>query len=263
MSHTILTARTQRMPKKIIAGNWKMNGGMESLSMIRALVNTHPNPKVGVLICPPAPLLSRAVAIAANGKIEIGAQNCHHKTSGAHTGDISAGLLADIGCKAVILGHSERRTGYGETGRQIGAKVTAAHSVGMTAIVCVGEACKERNAGAALKVIGNQVETSLPPDCTGENLVVAYEPVWAIGTGSIPNPLQIQEAHECIREHLVMRFDYSNGWNIPILYGGSVNGENAPKIFATKNVDGALVGGSSLRFEDFSPIVSALETSVS
>ena len=239
-----------------------MNGSMESLSMIQALTSAYPNPKVDILICPPAPLLSQAVAITANGKIGIGAQNCHHKISGAHTGDISAGLLASIGCKAVILGHSERRTDHGETSSQIGAKVTAAHSVGIAAIVCVGEVLKERNAGMALEVIGNQVKTSLPPDCAGDNLVVAYEPVWAIGTGRIPDPEQIQEAHECIREHLLMRFDCSNGRNIPILYGGSVNGENASKIFAINSVDGALVGGSSLEYENFSPIIAALEMSV-
>lgn len=248
------------MPRKLAAGNWKMNGSPEALAMIDALSEAHDGINVGILICPPAHLLAAARAQAQNGPVKIGAQNCHSAPSGAHTGDISAKMLADVGAEAVIVGHSERREAYGETDADVRAKAEAAQGAGLTAIVCLGESLDQREAGEALPVIRSQLAGSVPPDSSAENLVVAYEPIWAIGTGKIPTMDQIAEVHACLRADLVKSLGAA-GNDVPLLYGGSVKAANAAEIFALPDVDGALVGGASLTAEDFSPIITALNQS--
>ena len=248
------------MPRKLAAGNWKMNGSPEALAMIDALSEAHDGVNVGILICPPAHLLAAARAQAQNGPVKIGAQNCHSAPSGAHTGDISAKMLADVGAEAVIVGHSERREAYGETDADVRAKAEAAQGAGLTAIVCLGESLDQREAGEALPVIRSQLAGSVPPDSSAENLVVAYEPIWAIGTGKIPTMDQIAEVHACLRADLVKSLGAA-GNDVPLLYGGSVKAANAAEIFALPDVDGALVGGASLTAEDFSPIITALNQS--
>jgi len=248
------------MPRKLAAGNWKMNGSPEALAMIDALSEAHDGVNVGILICPPAHLLAAARVQAQNGPVKIGAQNCHSAPSGAHTGDISAKMLADVGAEAVIVGHSERREAYGETDADVRAKAEAAQGAGLTAIVCLGESLDQREAGEALPVIRSQLAGSVPPDSSAENLVVAYEPIWAIGTGKIPTMDQIAEVHACLRADLVKSLGAA-GNDVPLLYGGSVKAANAAEIFALPDVDGALVGGASLTAEDFSPIITALNQS--
>lgn len=248
------------MPRKLAAGNWKMNGSPEALAMIDALSEAHDGINVGILICPPAHLLAAARAQAQNGPVKIGAQNCHSAPSGAHTGDISAKMLADVGAEAVIVGHSERREAYGETDADVRAKAEAAQGAGLTAIVCLGESLDQREVGEALPVIRSQLAGSVPPDSSAENLVVAYEPIWAIGTGKIPTMDQIAEVHACLRADLVKSLGAA-GNDVPLLYGGSVKAANAAEIFALPDVDGALVGGASLTAEDFSPIITALNQS--
>lgn len=248
------------MPRKLAAGNWKMNGDAQALTMIDTLNTAHGAAQIDILICPPAHLLGTAQMRHANGIVKFGAQNCHHADKGAHTGDISAGMLQTVGAEAVIVGHSERREAYGETDALVCAKASAAQSAGLTAIVCLGESLEQREAGQALPVIRAQLEGSVPPDSTAKNLVVAYEPIWAIGTGKIPTMEQIAEVHSCLRADLIERLGPS-GDDIPLLYGGSVKAANAADIFALANVDGALVGGASLTADDFSPIITALDQS--
>lgn len=245
--------------QKMVAGNWKMNGLQAALGNIAELADTHVNARVQVLICPPATLLSQAVAIA--GPVHIGAQDCHADTHGAHTGDISGQMIADCGARAVILGHSERRTDHGETNAMVREKTSAAQAAGLTTIVCIGETLEQREEGKTLSVLESQLADSLPDDTDTTRLVVAYEPVWAIGTGKIPTLDQIREAHEFCRKSLVERFGPS-AHSIALLYGGSVKANNADDIFAIENVDGALVGGASLSPSDFSPIIHALEASL-
>ena len=244
------------MMRKLAAGNWKMNGLGDSLAEIRALAKAFPNPACDVLICPPATLLSR-LSEAAGDVIATGGQDCHANAAGAHTGDTSAEMIADAGGTYVITGHSERRTDHGETDTEIRAKSEAAWRAGLIAIVCVGETLDEREAGRTLEVVGGQVAGSVPEGATAANTVVAYEPVWAIGTGKVPTLEEIAEVHDDIRARLVARFgDDANGMRL--LYGGSVKPSNAAEIFAVSNVDGALVGGASLKADDFGGIVSAL-----
>lgn len=247
------------MRRKLAAGNWKMNGTGAALAELAALAESHPAPAADILICPPATLLSRA-AEAARG-IAIGGQDCHAKASGAHTGDLSAAMLKDAGASAVILGHSERRADHGETDAQVCAKAEAAISEGLTAVICIGETLAEREAGDTLKVAGTQLAGSVPANATGANTVIAYEPVWAIGTGKVPTLEQIAEVHDFLRAELTARFGADTADSIRLLYGGSVKPSNAAEIFAVSNVDGALVGGASLKAADFSPIISALEAS--
>ena len=247
------------MRQKLAAGNWKMNGTGATLGELRALARSHPNPDCGILICPPAPLIHRAAEAAAEGEIIIGGQDCHAETSGAHTGDVSAEMLLDAGAGAVILGHSERRHDHGETSEDVRAKARAAMQAGLTAIVCLGETLAQREAANTLEIIGGQLSESVPDLATGENLVIAYEPVWAIGTGRVPTPAQIGEVHDFLRARLEARFGAGVGRSVRLLYGGSVKGDNAAEIFAVPNVDGALVGGASLTAADFSPIIAALE----
>ncbi|PRX35023.1 triosephosphate isomerase [Meinhardsimonia xiamenensis] len=244
--------------RKLAAGNWKMNGTSAALAEIDALAEAHPAPGCEVLICPPATLIHRAAQRAQGTAIAIGGQDCHHEPAGAHTGDISAGMLTDAGATHVILGHSERRADHGETDALVRAKCEAALGAGLVAIVCVGETLAEREAGRTLDVVGSQVTGSLPDGATAARVVVAYEPVWAIGTGHVPTVEQIGEVHGHIRKLLLERFG-AEGAGMRILYGGSVKPSNAAEIFAVADVDGALVGGASLKAADFSGIIAALE----
>lgn len=246
------------MRRKLAAGNWKMNGLKADLHEVSALLTAHPAPKCDVLLCPPATLLA-AMSMTAGGQISIGGQDCHAAVSGAHTGDVSAQMLADSGAHYVILGHSERRADHGETDEIVRAKAEAAKSAGLTAVICVGETEGERDAGATLEIIGRQLAGSTPDGATGGDTVIAYEPVWAIGTGRTPTLEQIAEVHDFLREQLIERFG-SEGDAIRLLYGGSVKPSNASEIFAVSNVDGALVGGASLKAADFGAIIAALET---
>lgn len=244
------------MRRKLAAGNWKMNGLNASLAEVSALIADHPAPSCEVLLCPPATLVS-AMAVAAGGKIAVGGQDCHAKASGAHTGDISAAMLKDAGASHVILGHSERRADHGESNADVLAKAEAALAEGLVAVICIGETEAERDAGTTLDVIGGQLAGSTPEAATGANTVIAYEPVWAIGTGRTPTLEQIAEVHDFLRAELVKRFG-PEGNAFRLLYGGSVKPSNAGEIFATSNVDGALVGGASLKAADFGAIIEAL-----
>ena len=246
------------MRRKLAAGNWKMNGSPEALSMIEHLAAAHGSGRCDIALCPPATLLTSAVAAASDGPVGIGAQDCHAEAKGAFTGDCSASLIAQTGATYVILGHSERRDAHGETDALVAAKITAAQAQGLTAILCVGESLDDREAGNALDVISDQLAGSLPEDVSVAQLVVAYEPIWAIGTGRIPTHDQIAEVHAVLRKQLLSRFG-ETAQTIRLLYGGSVKADNAAGIFAIADVDGALVGGASLSAEDFSPIISALE----
>lgn len=242
---------------KLAAGNWKMNGTGNDLDMLQHLATAHPNPKSEVLICPPAPLIHRAATLTHD--ITIGAQDCHAATNGAHTGDTSVAMLKDAGAAYVITGHSERRTDHKETNLEVHAKAAAILNAGLNAIICIGESLEQREAGTTLDLIADQLTFSTPEMATGNTCVIAYEPVWAIGTGKTPTLEQIGEVHDFIRVKLTTRFGQALGNTFRILYGGSVKPSNAADIFAVPNVDGALVGGASLKVEDFSPIIAALD----
>lgn len=246
------------MRRGLAAGNWKMNGTGATLAEIEALKAAHIAPKVDILICPPATLLDRLSAAARGSAIATGGEDCHAAPAGAHTGDISAEMLVDAGASHVIVGHSERRADHFETDTVVCAKAEAALRAGLTAVICLGESLEEREAGETLDVIGTQLAGSLPDGLTGANAVIAYEPIWAIGTGKIPTIEQITEVHDFIRAELVKRFG-AEGEAMRVLYGGSVKPGNAAEIFAVENVDGALVGGASLKAVDFSPIITALQ----
>ena len=241
--------------RKLAAGNWKMNGTRASLSEVKAINAELDDTDPAVVICPPVSLLIPACDIG--GKIGIGAQDCHMVSSGAHTGDISANQIADTGATYVIIGHSERRTDHGETSDMIKAKAQAAHKAGLIAIVCIGETLAEREAGETLNVLDQQMSGSIPNGATSQNTVIAYEPVWAIGTGLVPTLDQIDEAHRFMRAELLTALG-ADAQNISLLYGGSVKGSNADDIFSVADVDGALVGGASLSAHDFVPIIKAL-----
>ncbi|MFC2969134.1 triose-phosphate isomerase [Acidimangrovimonas pyrenivorans] len=245
--------------RKLAAGNWKMNGTGASLAEIDALAAAHRAPGCDVLICPPATLLARMADATADSPIAVGGQDCHWAGSGAHTGDVSAAMLVDAGADYVILGHSERRADHGETDEIVRSKTGAAIGAGLVAVVCVGETEAQRDAGTTLDVIGAQLRGSLPDGITAAALVVAYEPVWAIGTGRTPTLDEIAEVHDFIRATLSGRFG-AEGDGTRLLYGGSVKPSNAAEIFAVSNVDGALVGGASLKAADFGAIIAALET---
>jgi triosephosphate isomerase (TIM) len=238
--------------RKLAAGNWKMNGLGETLAELD-LISTDVPSGVEVLICPPATLLARASETVA-GRIALGGQDSHTAEKGAHTGDISAAMLKDAGASYVILGHSERRADHGEMSPHVKAKAEAAQAAGLTPVICIGETLAEREAGRTLAVVKFQLARSLPERLP---VVVAYEPVWAIGTGKVPTLEQIGEVHAFLRARLVTRYG-EDGHGVRLLYGGSVKPSNASEIFAVKDVDGALVGGASLKAEDFRPIVAAL-----
>ena len=247
------------MRRKLAAGNWKMNGLGTSLTEATALSHAHPDPSVDILLCPPATLLSRMSDALKDSAIATGGQDCHANTSGAHTGDISADMLCDAGATHVILGHSERREDHDEHDEVVRAKARAALTAGLTAVVCLGESEAQRDANNTLDIIGGQLAGSVPDDASAETVVIAYEPIWAIGTGRVPTLDQIAEVHDFIRARLIRRFGEGIGNGIRILYGGSVKPGNATEIFAVPNVDGALVGGASLKAADFTAIISALE----
>ena len=248
------------MRRKLAAGNWKMNGTRADLSQVQTLIADHPSPGVDLLLCPPATLIAQAAQITETHALMIGGQDCHSANSGAHTGDISAAQLADAGARAVILGHSERREDHEEDSELVRAKARAAHEAGLMAVICVGESLAQREALNTLDIIGGQLSSSVPDTSTGENLVIAYEPIWAIGTGRVPSPDQIGEVHDFIRARLERRFGAGVGRSARLLYGGSVKPDNAAEIFQVSNVDGALVGGASLTAADFGPIITALES---
>jgi len=244
--------------RPLVAGNWKMNGLRVSaveLGKIRAGAGDLLT-KVDLTICPPATLIMTFAQAAAGSKIEIGGQDCHAEPSGAFTGDISAEMLADLGARAVIVGHSERRTLHKETDADVRAKAEAAWRAGLTAIVCIGEIRAERDAGQTLPVLGRQLDGSLPDGVTAARLVVAYEPVWAIGTGLTPTAADVAQAHQFVRKRIVERHG-AVGNAVRVLYGGSVKPANAKELMAVANVDGALVGGASLKADDFLGIAAA------
>jgi triosephosphate isomerase len=246
-------------PRPLVAGNWKMNGLASSLAEADKLMRRLADPAVGgkcdVMLCPPATLIGAMVKAAGSG-LAVGGQDCHAKASGAHTGDIAAEMLKDAGASAVIVGHSERRADHGETDAVVRAKAEAAYRAGLTAIVCVGETADERKAGKTLAVVTGQLAGSLPDAATDTNTVVAYEPVWAIGTGLTPTVADVAEVHAAVRAALVKRYG-ERGRQMRILYGGSVKPSNARELMSVENVDGALVGGASLKAEDFLGIIAA------
>lgn len=246
------------MRRKLAAGNWKMNGTAAQLTELDAMKPTAETQQTDVLICTPATLLSRAADSVSGSAISVGGQDCHVNASGAHTGDVSAAMLADAGASHVITGHSERRVDHGETDAIVAAKSEAAYANDLVAVICIGESLEERESGQTLDVVDTQLAGSTPATATGSNTVIAYEPVWAIGTGKVPTLEQIAEVHDFIRAKLVERFG-EEGEAIRVLYGGSVKPSNANEIFAVSNVDGALVGGASLKAEDFNAIISALD----
>ena len=236
----------------LVAGNWKMNGLAASEAELAKIIHGAAAlvGKADLMVCPPATLIAAFAGAARGSALKIGGQDCHAEPSGAHTGDIAAEMLADAGAKAVIVGHSERRTDHRETDAQVRAKALAARRAGLTAIVCVGEQRAEREAGQTLALIGRQLEGSLPDGAIAANLVVAYEPVWAIGTGLTPTTADVAEVHAFIRERLTKRYGAPGG-QVRILYGGSVKPSNAKELMTVSHVNGALVGGASLKAEDF------------
>jgi triosephosphate isomerase len=251
------------MRRHLIAGNWKMNGlkadGIARLQDLTARAKAAPA-DCEVLICPPATLISALGELAAGTGIAVGGQDCHTRENGAFTGDIAAAMLADLGCTYVIVGHSERRRDHGEGDRMVAAKAAAAHEAGLTAIVCVGESKAERDAGRAGDVVTAQVRHSLPEGADAGNTVVAYEPVWAIGTGDTATPADVADIHRLIRDLLADVMAGQAG-AVRIIYGGSVNAGNAAELLALEDVDGALVGGASLKPDDFWTIVQAVPKS--
>lgn len=245
--------------RPLVAGNWKMNGTRTALAEFGLMVSGYdPALKavVDLMICPPATMIAALSAAAAGSGLAIGGQDCHAKASGAHTGDIAADMLADAGASAVIVGHSERRTDHGETDAIIKAKAEAALRAGLVAIVCIGETRAEREAGKTLDVVRAQLKGSIPDGATSATLVIAYEPVWAIGTGLTPTAKDVEEVHAVIRADLTTLLG-AEGMKSRILYGGSVKPSNAKELMGVANVDGALIGGASLKAEDFLGIAAA------
>ena len=253
--------------RKLAAGNWKMNGTGDDLDEVRALLDACGGPKqTDIVLCAPATLIHRMAEIAMGSCLQVGGQDCHPKAAGAHTGDISAAMLREAGASCVIVGHSERRTDHRESDLMVRAKAMAGFAEWLRVILCLGETLAEREAGRTLAVVGAQLDGSLPASFPPEikpkdALIIAYEPVWAIGTGLTPTNDQIAEVHAYLREKLVARFGGEVGREMRLLYGGSVKPSNAAEIFALPNVDGALVGGASLKAADFSRIVLALDAS--
>ena len=244
----------------LVAGNWKMNGLKASATELGKIAAgaSRLAGKAELMVCPPSTLLAQFAQGARGSGLAIGGQDCHAKAFGAHTGDIAAEMLADAGATAVIVGHSERRADHHETDDQVRAKAEAAWRAGLTAIVCIGETRAERGAEKTLDVVGRQLQGSLPDGAAADNLVVAYEPVWAIGTGLTPTPDDVALVHAFIRERLIGRFG-PDGGPIRILYGGSVKPANAGELLTIPHVNGALVGGASLKAEDFLGIAAVYE----
>jgi len=239
----------------LIAGNWKMNGlkadGLSLASEVASLMKSESCPKFDMLVCPAATLIAPVVDAVAGSGVAVGGQDCHKDEKGAHTGDISAWMLKDLGCGYAIVGHSERRTDHGETDEVVKAKAEAALAAGLIAIVCVGETLEERDAGKTIEVNRRQVLGSLPDGATGSNTVIAYEPVWAIGTGRTATKEQAQEVHKMIRDELASKVGEANADAMRILYGGSMNPKNAAELLVQPDIDGGLIGGAALKAQDF------------
>lgn len=245
--------------RPLVAGNWKMNGLKAAFSEAIAVAEAISKPDAApadVMICPPATMLMVLREVTDDHKLLLGGQDCHTGISGAHTGDVSPEMLHDAGATAVIVGHSERRSDHGELDRDVRAKAEAAHRAGLSAIICIGETAGERQAGITLDVIKRQLAGSVPEGATAANTIIAYEPVWAIGTGLTPTPEDVAEVHAEIRKTLTQRFQ-GEGGAMRILYGGSVKPDNAKSLLSIANVNGALVGGASLKASDFLGIVAA------
>jgi triosephosphate isomerase len=244
----------------LVAGNWKMNGLKASLGEVVKLTAglAQRSGRLGadVMLCPPATLVAAMADAAAGSPIAVGGQDCHAKVSGAHTGDVAAEMLRDVGATAVIVGHSERRADHDENDATVRAKADAAHRAGLVAIVCVGETADQRKAGQTLAIVGSQLQGSLPDAATAATTIVAYEPVWAIGTGLTPTAADVAEVHAMMRKALAERFG-AEGASMRLLYGGSVKASNAKELMGVANVNGALVGGASLKADDFLGIVDA------
>lgn len=243
--------------RKLVAGNWKMNGLRAALPEVRAIVDgARSLDRVDLAVCPPATLAALVGEALRGSPIALGGQDCHHKAAGAHTGEISAEMWADLGARFVIVGHSERRQFHGETDAIVAAKAVAACRAGLSPIICVGESLQERDVGETLSVIARQLAGSVPDDAARPDTVIAYEPVWAIGTGRTPTLAQVEEVHQAIGRALDARFGAA-GRQIRALYGGSVKPDNAASLLAVAGVDGALVGGASLKAADFLAIAQA------
>src|SRR5918998_1463432 len=247
-------------PRPLVAGNWKMNGLHGSAKVLGDIKQGYTpglRSKVDLLVCPPATLIMTFAHQALGTRIAIGGQDCHAQESGAFTGDISAEMLADLGASHVIVGHSERRQYHRERDADVRAKAEAAHRAGLIAIVCVGETREEREAGKTLAIVRRQLRGSVPEAATAADLVIAYEPVWAIGTGLTPTPADVAEVHALIRDELKRLVGKAHQNRVRILYGGSVKPSNAGELLRVANVDGALVGGASLVAADFLRIAGA------
>lgn len=248
--------------RPLIAGNWKMNGTRaEADALCTALLEklaTRDAHRFEMLVCPPSTLCAHVALMVGDTPLRLGAQDCHAREKGSHTGDISAPMLADLGCDYVILGHSERRTDHGESDDHIRAKTESAFSARLVAIVCLGETETERDEGKTLNVIAGQIAGSLPDGITAGNTVIAYEPVWAIGTGRAAAPEEVQEVHAHIRDCLASRFGEDCAQGIRILYGGSMKPANARTLLALPDVDGGLIGGASLIADDFWAIAESV-----
>jgi len=242
-----------------IIGNWKMNGSGKDVKLVRRFADFLDKQKIAadVMICPPSTLIDRVGGGIKGAKLKIGAQNCHIEPSGAYTGDVSVPMLKDAGAKAVIVGHSERRAVYGETDKQVCQKAQAVIGQGLQAIICLGETRQQFNKGQTLQVVGRQLRGSLPSIATPQNTLIAYEPVWAIGAGRTPQPADIIRTHAHLRKTL-LKLHPKAGAKFRILYGGSVSAANAADILALENVNGALVGGASLSFKDFTAILKSV-----
>lgn len=243
-------------PRPLVAGNWKMNGSVAMLREPRLLAAMLRDVKLRceVMICPPAIITRRVKSVLSRSKIKVGGQDCHWDPSGAHTGDISPEMLREAGCSAVIVGHSERRADHGETDEIVARKARGAHRAGLSAIVCIGETIDERKAGRTLDVVSRQLRGSLPDGATAGNTIIAYEPVWAIGTGLTPTAREVSDVHAHIRSELgdIMG---KGAASVRILYGGSVKPSNAAELLGQPEVNGALVGGASLKAADFLGII--------
>jgi triosephosphate isomerase len=246
-------------PRPLVAGNWKMNGLQASVAELNKIVTGADKPadKADILVCPPATLLAAFAAAAHRSAVAVGAQDCHAEAFGAHTGDLSAEMLKDAGASAVIIGHSERRQNHAESDADVQLKTQAAWRAGLLPIVCLGETKEERDAGATLSRIERQIAESLPQTLKGD-LVLAYEPIWAIGSGLTPTPSDVAQVHALIRDRLRARYGAA-GEGVRILYGGSVKPSNAKELMAVENVDGALVGGASLKADEFLGIVDVYD----
>ena len=248
------------MSRKLIAGNWKMNGSRAAATKLIGELLAHlgnAEPPAELLVCPPTPLLEIVSGLIQGSPVMLGGQDCHSEAAGAHTGDVSAAMLADLGCRYVILGHSERRSGHGETSALVRSKAQAALEAGLIPIVCIGETAAERDAGQALAVVTDQLMASLPQPAAGQEVTVAYEPVWAIGSGRTPSAAEVRDVHTAIRGNLTTSLGAEAAAGLRILYGGSMKPENAAELLAVENVDGGLIGGASLQAEDFWAIAQA------